>query len=581
MAELFTAQLSDVDIQTPVMKAPVDRSKGANSRQAATIIKGGMALRDDAIKSEFQEDVKQIEEKETIFTQKKQELEGQLLSSKDAAIRDNIHKQLINLELNAESGRLSPREAAMRRSTILKSAINDYPWLAADFRSFAAGRQPKGLASTESPENKELDKMRQDAVRANVPLSRIFERGQQKFEADEAADEVKFKAAQGTLDFAVTRSAINKRARAMRSALMSNALTMLRENPTGIDETDWALHLGEARSTLRATAIDYQAEMSKAGKLLTKAQEDTLMKDIENELTELKHFIEQKDKLNYLERRRQEVTDQGFLTLAEMLPFTAGLLANGAGEFAFKFGYDIYPKMVARMKSHGGIAGIQQLADNGNWEAGLFLAAMKMDKSLIAKGAVGAIQRGGRANSPIEEMMANATSAEVLSQVNTEGNDYVSRLQRDAHLKLLQSGNVKELKHYLNNSIYRNVIKDGDMKNVFGRYLDSWDVSLIKDIPATIKEVDSPPIKFDQKKDQFVIERKEKGPLDVLPKTELFGGLVTFGGDPSVSVPLDDINLIYKLRKKYQLFGDSKDIFFWVDDMVNRINQKPETTDGE
>lgn len=563
---------------------PVEKTseEANNLTLISQTLKGGFQIQDSLTKAELGQDLEEVNRQETIFQDEADQLRSQILSPNDQKQIDDVNDKLTRLERGRQAGKLTPAEASIRRNTLIKQAMNANPWIASELRSAASiygGAGGRGTTAQQSPEERALDEFREESVRSGVPLTEVMARSNLKAQSDTIQDQVNLAAAQGKLTFDQFRAQVNRVVNVDQADIQTQMFSILKANPTSLDETDWIAVINNAKDTMVDKIIAAQAAYSKNNAIFGDQERKTIIADVDRSYKFLTDFAKSKDKIKLLEKKQKMVGLIGWEVMLEYNKEYATLFAMGE-ERALDLAFDIMPNAAAAALKHGGLEQLQIAADRGSTEALLTLTVARFQPALLARLAQEGLLKGTPARSPLDKLMQNSIGAGVLSkQYDGAPTKSAQLLQLNAVKAIADtSSSYEDLNFFLRPSILATIEGDPKQLKALDNRMELRESVILADIQESVRESEgkgrmfSDAIDFNVQEDKFFDVGKRDDPKG------------RAGSAPSNTGPLiENLNMVYNVNRLYGFFESRSK---WIVNVVKFINKpapevvkEPDTTE--
>lgn len=599
----FNPQADDIRPEMFVGSLPVDNSKANLVQGVATTLKAGLATRDEYLKEDFRQKISAVGEEESAGLSDYRQQQDLLLSSKDQDIVRAAAERMNRIERGLEEGKLTPSQAKIRRNVLLKDAINEHPWLAQEFR--AQANLYGGLSSTSGGARSSIDnvqdvkdKMTQHimefALNNDVPVEvarqHIIQTAQYS-----AAKQI------GDMSLPAISSEITTGA-ALRSMELMNKLRLsAKQNPQGFN-------MVEAQAALAAYKNDYLVEMeslrndymNQQGVAFDPAEWQKMVNNGLSTFDNLKPLIESADPVKAMDRISKSqvfANVQSFRANNQSLSY---MMDNFGDQFP-----DMIPILENLATKIGSAKGIEQIKKHMEADPKFRLHGSMLLNDPVTWALI-QVDRNSAGESmenddPVTQSSRKYLNREQILQAAATGTLDSEKVQPQADFFI--HNNIGNL---LKPDMLERMISKPDVvtnwtdlaysqalsglsEDIKGGEFNSTATKLATTIEALSNSFPDHPDLGRYKKDLQDYVQNNQAPTLTFNSSDGFSVMGSNEGIRKSSFsllgkgdtphhPLDKLNQLYLIKKKYRLFKSPKEEQAWIQDTLNQVNGVEETT---
>jgi len=554
----FIEQVQETRPEYFVAPGVVDRSSGAMAKAISSGIQGALDVRDRMIMEDYRTEFQDLEEQDSMFSRQEDELNrkwGEALTRNDLDTVESINQQLNKLDRGAATGVVSRKQAAVRRKTLVRGAISQYPWLGPEIRKMASlysgsgGRYSGGGGGGVTAEEKARQELNIQALKSGVSQRSVIEAAQYEFERDQEE-------ARGVDGFAGMDSITFKNSRVAVQGLLSKIYTDQKADPTSIDSADWIKIIADEKMKQLDLLHTKVLELKESGISFSREQVNGLKDSINTAFTDVEAFTEAKDKNKYLSNQRKALEDGGVANMHKFNPGYANLLDVYGPDVAMKMQSKIfdYNKMIL----NGATLHMIREAAKTNPEAMIFLQHIKMSLPHMYPDMFKKMGQGDfYLNNKYMDMYMKGLSAKVMGDP-----DMPPELKDKARREINLSTTPTDFLAYSKPEVFGETIKDAGAVEGVRNARDSFTASVVNKVNERMQSEDWG-VGFSG--GRFV-------------RTDQIGKA---GVNPAHGVPEDsDIDLLNKYMNISRQYGLDTDI--WIEGVMQQFRGlEPGEKEGE
>lgn len=250
----FNPDAGDIRPEMFVGSVGVDNSNANLVKGVGSIFNAALDVRDESLKEDFRKSIQDIAAQESAGDTAYRDYQNTLLTSRDRNVVNTAAEKMRKIEIGLEEGKLTPSQAKIRRNILLKDSINQYPWLASDFRNSAAlygGTSGKGSGQDYDNITKAQDELTQKITEFAINHDVDYSVAKQHIiEKSRYETSLQF----GLESLEDLRGASSMSAALSSKELLANLRAEAKNNPTGFN-------LGNAQAALAASKNEWLISM--------------------------------------------------------------------------------------------------------------------------------------------------------------------------------------------------------------------------------------------------------------------------------------------------------------------------------
>jgi len=466
-----------------------------------------------------------------------------------------LHKEFRKLDDMERSGKANAQAVSLRKDAKLKSYVNQYPWLANDFRTIAAGQARVAASATPevSIEEQQLEEDIKNAMASGMTLG-SYKEGQR------LATEKAIQANKGSITMPEVELAAQARASLGVLGFLSELTKETTTNPDGIESVDWLTKATLVKQEVVDWVYSEKARLAEQGIRLDTKELDSLFKQIDNKFRSLDMIAKSSDKVKLAKDMLAMQEANSVRMLDNMLP--------GMGNLTALIGKEAVPAMLKevpnliRQISTGATREQLDVMLKGNPTGGIVFEALLAGKGW--DGMLSTIGDGDERDRAFS-LLKKRISAGIISNPEIEPG---TELNNNAHREVLNSANPMELGNYLDNGVFSQTIKDPKVVGELKERVVNNTVQVVNGFlqdKATTRSVDTS------------IEEMGMGVIGVeLPADINEYDLQYVDGEFSTTKAIlnsslvEQLNLFHKLNRKFNFFDTTEQS--WIDEILNKVN---------
>ena len=313
--------MAEFGVQATGLTDPNTRSAEFQARPtrndtAAIAVKGiqtgleaAVEIQDTGTKQDLAKDLGAVEQQRLSFQEEEAGLVQDIteysakkdLSETDREELEYAEAKLKSLHKGQQAGTLSPSAAKTHMNSLLREAQQRNPWIASDLNTIAKA-YVGSTGAGKTPEQKAMDDLREQSAKTGISVSRLIRESNKQFEREAQKAEYDAKLVEGSAN--VDDLTLNNYNHIIEEtgALWVNARAQIKENPAGFDSTLFSNNLALAEQNSKRNAYARISAAASNGLVLSQAQKDSMLKDVENQYKLLNDMASSNNPQKYLEQ---------------------------------------------------------------------------------------------------------------------------------------------------------------------------------------------------------------------------------------------------------------------------------------
>ena len=579
----FDETITERSINPRVMDVPTDNTSAGLVKLAGQALNAGLDAVDDNTKRDYLSGVENIEDQEQAFAEEQAATRGDLgdaLSEGDLKRVGLVQSHLDRLRRGEEAGMLTPSAAQLRRTALLREHAAASPWLVPELKAmtstYGSGRSGGSSGYGGAPETaqeKEWGKIQAEALRYGTTPDVIIERASLEKKIEDGQN-------RAVASYADAADKINDTTALMTVDLFAQMSAVLKDDPAGLDKTDWQQLISMRKTQLYGGVSDLRRQWTSEGKVMSKAQYDSLRSDIDEQFTMVQGFADAKDKNTYLKNYKENLENSSIIEMHRANPI-AQKVAKIYGDSAPKI-MNSFIKTLSSLKSGTTFAELEEMrkipGDTG-LQVEYFLSVTRMLQPNASADFIDKMGSGESTGNPLLDKFANTFAKQVVTDPDMAKDPAAAPYRNKAFMQLVDGD--KTLKSFIDSKVYAVTFNDPVKVKQIGNAINSNMIATLDDLADFRIEEGEEVVVTGGGRGSSVTRTPTKTPsFQVHYANGQFSAVYPEGKQPlqgrnrKTNKPLNQLNNYAKLIKLYGI----EDVDTWANSVLEQINKQEEVT---